>query len=341
MARGGYAGAAVASLNAMRWDGSAGHYEVWYVTLTDPGSGVGVWIRLTMVAPLDGEATCSLWFLAMDPDGAPIARRTSHPIERLTANADPSRITIAGAHLDDRSTAGGFEDVAWDLRWAAGRPYEHVHPVLRRARIAKTVLTLPHGDVLLHGSVSLPGGRDLPIDGARGGQAHLWGSKHAQRWAWAHAGDFTDQEGAPVPDTFLDGVSVYVPRFGREVGPSTPVVGRFLDEDFVSRSPRRVLANRSAIGLTGWRFEAIDGSRRIVGTVDARREHLAGVTYHDPDGDLAYCYNTEVASAHLSVFDRAASGRHGWTLRQTLVSSGRAHFEYAQRRPVADVALLV
>ncbi|MFN8203440.1 MAG: hypothetical protein U0S48_12780 [Solirubrobacteraceae bacterium] len=329
------------ALNAMRWDGSAGHYEVWYVTLTDPASGVGVWIRLTMVAPLAGEATCSLWVLAMDPRGDLVGRKATHPVQRLTANAKPFRVTIAGAHLDDRSTAGAFEDVAWDLRWAPGRAYEHVHPVLRRARVARTVLALPHGDVLVHGSVSLPGGRDLRIASARGGQAHLWGAKHAQRWAWAHAGDFTDQDGAPVPDTFVDGVSVYVPRFGREVGPSTPIVGRFLGEDFASRSPRRVLANRSAIGLTGWRFEARDGARRIVGTVDARRDQLAGVTYHDPDGDLAYCYNTEVASAHLSVFDRAASGRRDWLLRQTLLSNGRAHFEYAQREPVPGLPLLV
>jgi len=332
----------VASLNAMRWDGSAGHYEVWYLTLTDPRSEVGLWIRLTMVAPLAGEATCSLWFLAMDPRaGEVVGRKATAPIDRLAASARPFALTVAGATLDDRGSRGAFEDVAWDLRWAPGRPYEHVHPVLRRARIAKTVLALPHGDVLVHGSVTLPGGRELHVEGARGGQAHLWGSKHAQRWAWAHAGDFADEHGAPVRDTFLDGVSVFVPRFGREVGPSTPIVGRFLGEDFVSRSPRRVLANRSAIGLTGWRFEAVDGDRRIVGLVDARRELLAGVTYHDPDGELAYCYNTEVASAHVSVFDRAASGRRGWLLRQTLTSAGRAHFEYAQREPVPDLPLLV
>ena len=38
--------------NAMQWDGEPGHYEVWYVTFTDPATGVGFWIRYTMVAPL-------------------------------------------------------------------------------------------------------------------------------------------------------------------------------------------------------------------------------------------------------------------------------------------------
>ena len=75
---------------------------------------------------------------------------------------------------------------------------------------------------------------------------------------------------------------------------------------------------RSRFGLTTWRFEARDGKRRIVGEVDAPRETLAGVTYHDPDGRPAYCYNSEVASIRLSVFDRTARGRFGWILRDTL-----------------------
>lgn len=326
----------------MVWDRAGGHYEVWYLTLTDPASGVGLWIRLTLLAPIDGEPSCSLWFLAMDPaTGELVGRKATYPIDRLRAAADPFRLSVDDAQLDQSSTAGAFEDVAWDLRWAPGRAYEHVHPLLRRAKIAKTVLTLPQGDVEVRGAVTLPGGRRLEIAGARGGQAHLHGAKHAQRWAWLHAGDFTDQSGAAVADTFVDGVSVFVPRLGREIGPSTPVVGRFLGEDFASTSPARVFGNRSSFGLAGWRFEAVDGRRRVLGVADAPRELLAGVTYHDPDGEQAYCYNTEVASLRLSVFDRTARGRRGWALRQTLLCDGRAHFEYAQREPVPDVALLV
>ena len=326
----------------MQWDGSPGHYEVWYLTLTDPASGIGVWIRLTMVAPVDGPATCSLWFLAMDPSAhGVIARKATYPIDRLQATTDPFRVCVADAHIDDGSTAGRFEDVGWDLRWSPGRPYDHVHPLLARARIAKTVLTLPHGDVSVQGSVRLPGGRDLRIAGARGGQAHLYGSKHAARWAWIHAGDFVDRDGVPVQDTFVDGVSVLVPRFGREVGPSSPFVGRFMGEDFASTSPARVFANRSHFGLTGWDFSAVDGARKVQGHVSVPRDLLAGVTYHDPDGDRAYCYNSEVATIHLTVLDRVRRPRHGWVHRQTLISDRRAHFEYAQREPVAGLEPLV
>jgi hypothetical protein len=133
---------------------------------------------------------------------------------------------------------------------------------------------------------------------------------------------------------------VFVPRFGREIGPSTPVVGRFLDEDFVANGPAAVARAPSRFGLTSWSFEATAGKRRVAGEVDAPRASLVGVTYHDPDGDLAYCYNSEAASMRLRVFDKSRRSAP-WILRDTLEADGRAHFEYAQREPVAGLDLLV
>ena len=325
--------------NAIVWDGGPGHYEVWYVTFTDPATGIGAWIRLTMVAPVDAPATASLWFLTTEPEGEVVARKATWPADQLHAQSDPFRITLAGATLDEHGFRGGFEDVAWDLEWTPGAAYGHVHPLLERLKIAKTVLVLPQGDVEVRGTLGLPGGRSVDV-GGRLGQAHLWGAKHAARWAWAHGGDFCDVEGNAVPDTFLDGVSVIVPRFGRDIGPSTPVVGRFLGEDFAATAPPGVMRAPSRFSLTTWTFEATHGRRRIAVDVTAPRDALVGVTYHDPDGDLAYCYNSEIASMRVSVFDRTdESTVYPWVLRQTLVCDGRAHFEYAQREPVPGATL--
>jgi len=326
----------VGSLNALQWDRSPGHYEVYYLTTTDPATGIGLWIRYTMLAPQNGPAECSLWFVATPPDGPALARKATFPADQLSAEDDPFRLRIADAELTEEAMRGSFEDVAWDLRWAPGRGYEHVSPMLRRAKIAKTVLVLPHGDVSVSGTVRA-GDQELTLDGVHGGQAHLWGSKHASRWAWAHCGDFADADGAPRPGDFVDGVSVIVPRLGREVGPSTPVVGRFLDDDFAATSPLSVLRAPSRFALTSWTFEASAGKRKISGEVDAPRASLAGVIYTDPDGEKAYCYNSEAASMRVSVLDKVRNG--GWVLRETLVSRGRAHFEYAQREPVPDLEL--
>jgi hypothetical protein len=327
------------SANELRWNGRPGHYEVYYLTITDPGTGVGIWIRYTMLAPVDGAGpSCSLWFLAMDPrPGATpvLARKATYGIDRLRSTRDPFTLEVGGATLSDHGMAGAFEDVSWELRWPpAPRPYQPVHPVLRRLRIAKTVLVIPHAHVPVEGAVTLPGGERLELAGTHGGQAHLWGSKHASSWAWIHCNDFTTADGGPV-DAFIDGVSATVPRLGREVGPNTPIVARIDGAEFRSTSPLRILRNPSRYGLEGWRFEAIDGALRLVGEVETVPEQIAGVTYHDPDGDPAYCYNTETASIRLHLYERAARAR-GWAHVAALGARGRAHFEYAQRTPVPD-----
>jgi len=233
----------LAAPNALQWDGGPGHYEVYYVTLTDPATGVGAWIRYTMLAPVptSGQpATAALWFLAMDPrpGAAPtIGRKVTFPVTELHAQPAPFELRIDSARLTDDGMAGAVGDVALDLHWSpCHHAYEHVHPVLRRAGVAKTVLVLPHADIAIHGTISFAG-RKLELAGARGGQAHLWGSKHARSWAWVHCNDFSTLEGEPVPGAFVDGVSVIVPRLGREMGPARPWSAR--STALTSTPPRR------------------------------------------------------------------------------------------------------
>jgi hypothetical protein len=319
-------------VNAQQWDGTPGFYEVWYVTLTDPSSGTGLWIRYTMVAPTTGEpATCSLWFLAMPPGEAPVGRKASWPVDRLRPAGHPFSVSVDDATLREDGATGAFEDVAWDLRWRPeARGISMVHPAV--SRLAKTKFTVPKVDLMIDGEVSF-GGRLLRIGGARGGQAHLWGTKHASRWAWVHCSDL-GEEGA-----FVEAVSVVVPRLGREIGPNTPVWARVDGADLDATGPVSLALAESRFALTGWSFTARRVRRKLVVEVDAPRESLAGVTYHDPDGDLAYCYNTEVATARLHLYDRNL-GFPQWTLRRSWHADGRAHFEYAQREPLPDVPLL-
>jgi hypothetical protein len=321
-----------ATPNALRWNGRPGHYEVYYLTLTDGASGVGVWIRYTMTAP--GEA--ALWFVAHDPNRGVVARKALRPIDEL--RAAHGELRIGDAVLSDRGAVGGFDDVGWEVRWTPSeRSYRHVHPIAERLGLAQSVLELVHADLAIEGTITYPGAR-LELSGARGAQAHIWGTKHADNWAWVHCSDLRDDRGEPVPGAFVDAVSVRTRRGGREIGPFTPVVGRFAGEDFESTSPLGVVRNWSAYALTGWRFEAIAGARKLIVEVDAERDRLAGVTYHDPDGEFAYCYNTETASIRLHLYERVPRAR-GWTHAAAFGAQGRAHFEYAQRTPVPDLEL--
>ena len=106
------------------------------------------------------------------------------------------------------------------------------------------------------------------------------------------------------------------------MGPATPIVARIRGQDVRATSPLQVVRTSSRFGLTSWHAEAQAGDQRLTVEVDAPRASLVGVTYHDPDGTPAYCYNSEVASLRLHVWDRTARGRFGWTLRETLQSPG-------------------
>ena len=152
----------MSAANVLQWDGTPGHYEVHYLTFTDPVSRWGVWIRYTMRAPVDGSAgEAHLWFLAMHPDGRRFARKETLPVDRLVAEAEPFRLSIGDSELSDRGCAGTVDGARWELAWEPRLPAaEHVHPLLRRAKVAKTVLTLPHPALAIEGTVAF-GGREI------------------------------------------------------------------------------------------------------------------------------------------------------------------------------------
>jgi hypothetical protein len=118
------------------------------------------------------------------------------------------------------------------------------------------------------------------------------------------------------------------------------VVARVRGRNMSSISPLAVQRNKSEFAPSGWNFEARSARHKLEGFVTARREDLVGVTYHDPDGELAYCYNTEVAELRMNVFERAGPLME-WNKLDELHSDGRAHFEYAQRTPLEGLPLSV
>jgi hypothetical protein len=322
------------ALNDLRWDGGPGHYEVWFLTFTDAGTGTGLWIRFAMHAPLDGPADCALWFAAMDRSGMRFGARERMPADLLRGERDPFRLLIGDAELSDRGTAGAFGDVRWELRWTPGtEPGLPVHPLVEKARLARTMYVIPQPRLAIEGTVSF-GGRTIELSGAHGAQAHLWGTRHANSWGWAHAADLQTLAGTPADGDWIDSISIIAPRLGRDMGPTTSVVGRLLGEPFSATSPLQVIRTKASSRLTSYRVSARRRTRRIELEVDAQREALLGVVYEDPDGDLLRCWNSEVADLRCHVWDRTNRGLGGWHLRETLVAPGRGCFEYAQRAPL-------
>ena len=308
---------------APRWDGSPGRTEVWYTTLTDPTTGTGIWLHHELVAPTDGSApTAHGWAAVFPPRGKVRHERFGpapwhHPTHGFTADgveASPGQLT------------GSVGDFRWDLterplaeplftfpRWSWRRPLLPAAHMLPAARAA------------YDGTFS-DGERTLTLRAAPGASARINGRGNARRWAWLHA----DLGGSDV----LEVVAAVSTR---------PVLRRlpplvFLRLRHRGRTwPRR--AERSAVGLLGpGRFRARIGLptwtvtgrtllRRIRVEVTQPEERTLALDYHDPDGSLAVCRNSESADATV-VLERwwgRWRSEASWTLRAT------AHAEVGDR----------
>ena len=280
-------------------------------------------------------AECALWLVAMAPDGDRFARKATFPATELDAATDPFRADARrgrpqrprrGAATSTRRRVGavvGAAPAALRVRPPAPRArrgrQDRARPPARRPRDLAGPCRL--GERACSSSTAPAAAR--PTCGA---------PRHAARWAWTHCNDLRGADGAPRPDTFVDAVSVYVERLGRELGPSTPVVGRFRGEDFAATDPVALVRARSRFGLSTWRFEARDGraadrrrGRRAAG--DARRRHLPRPRRRArPTATTARWPRCGSPSGTAP-----PAGALGWTLRDALVADGRAHFEYGQR----------
>jgi hypothetical protein len=198
-------------------------YEAWYLVVAGR-----FWIRSTVVG---GET--ALWLVSFA--GTRSARKETAP------RAGPGELT-----------SGRIAGARWELSLEplAG-PADPVPRLLRPLSKTRFVLSAPA--LLVSGFVEVDGVRH-ELEHAPGHQGHVCGSRHADRFGWAHA-------------SHADGrwVDLLVAR------------GLGLANGKLS------LRGKNAPGrLEAGRF-----------TVEAARETFVGVTYHDPDGTPLYCYHSE------------------------------------------------
>lgn len=331
--------------NHIRWAGQPGHYEVWYLTGNHRDSDTGYWIRYTLESPLPGHGDpyAQLWFAffdARDPDNN-IAFNRKYHIAELAAHMEPFAVTIAGSEFTHQSARGSLQSgdktgdhrVSWDLRWQpSAETHRHLPSLMyQRGGLGETTVLAPNLDVAASGVIRCDDRtfelRDQPF-----GQTHLWGTKHAHKWAWGHCNAFDDRPGAA-----FEILSVCLKRAGHVLPPLT-IFTLYLDgkahrfNEFhhtpITRSRTRTA--RFAFSATGLRT-------RIEGEFTCRPDDMVVAPYVDPDGEPSFCANTEVADLHILVYER--SGFTSWREVADLRASRRGHFELGQReRDTAIVA---
>jgi hypothetical protein len=325
--------------NRMVWDREAGRYEVWFVTFNHRESETGFWIRHTLSAPLVGDPYCQLWFARFDgrDPAATFAVNRKLPISALAATDAPFEVRVGEAALRAdglRGTiAGGGHNAEWDLAFAPAARSVLIFPDLayRSDRIGTKFLA-PNFSVPLRGRLVVDG-REYAFAGDRAAQCHLWGRKHAHAWAWGHVCAFVEDE-----STGLDVLSVRL-RMGPLTLPRlTLATLREGGDEIRLTSPWYLPLGRGEWYHGAFQFRAASPTVQLVGEFTARPDDMVRAHYMDPDGESAFCHNTEIGDARLTIRRRTLLSLSRWRDARTLSAPRLAHFEYAGRTP--DTAVM-
>jgi hypothetical protein len=311
--------------NAPAWNGKPGHYEVWFVTLSD--GHTGFWIRSTLHAPTGAAPEGRVWFARFDRDRPErtVAMNAAWPMGQVHDRPDPFELQIGDCMFASGRAAGRLSgeghEVEWELTWPTGDETLRLLPdALYRGGLAPTKPFSPNPATRFTGTVTIDG-EQAALDGIPGQQGHLHGSKHAERWAWAHCTAFDGED-----DIVLSAITAQGKR-GPFTTPFTTFVslrvnGRWIRLSRISRKREQTLG--------AWRIDLGDRQYRLTGRVAADPSLMVQARYLDPDGTPRWCHNSEVASSRFVLFERRAGG---FDEVASLSSVGTTHAEWAGRTP--------
>jgi len=322
--------------NRLRWDfRKPGRYEVYYLTFNHLESGRAFWIRYTLNSPSkDGsEPYAQVWFSYFDAaePGRNFALKRKYSIEKMHVEENLFTLWIDGCEISTGHIKGHIEDavheVRWDLEYTCDDPVHlHLPKFLYKYQIADTIVLSPGVDAKFSGKIMVDGER-LAFDGAPGCQTHIWGKKHAQRWAWGHCNAFDGS-----PGTVFEGLSVQIRRAGITLPAVNLLFLRHNGREYRFTEVLSALRCRSSFDTGYWNFSARQGNILIRGEISCGFRDLVRADYIDPDGEPSYCHNTEVAVAKITIFEKkSAFGK--WEEVERLAAPHTMHVEFAARQP--------
>jgi len=321
----------VRDLYAARWRGQPGRLEVWYVTMTDPDSGLGLWIHHELVARTDGSTRLHGWATAFVPGERPVSGRFG-PVDVTAPDAPPladPEGPAARAYFRLGTVSAGpdrLEGGAGALRWRldvrdGGEPLFTFPRWSWRREVLPAAQVVPSPTATFSGEVRI-GARAFRLRHARGSVARIYGHGNASRWGWLHA----DLGGRDV----LELVAAVSTRPGLRYLPPLPLLQlRAGGRDWPRNPLLAAPLLRARLDLPEWGVQGVVGRRRV--RIDVTQDPADSVTirYENPDGRGPVCVNSERASADVLV--EQWTGRwaveHHWRLDHT------AHAEIGRALP--------
>lgn len=339
--------------NLMRFDGQQlGFYEVYFIEVQDRAHQSGLWIRYTLRSPVkrDGGAIAEVWGMFFDrkDPARNIALKQSMLFAEAQLEHDRLFFSVAGCQLTHSGCRGRIERdgklIEWDLAWEERSRLVH-YPFERMysGGFPKTKVLSPHFDLRARGSYAANGVR-FELADEPGQQSHLWGTRHAHRWIWAHSNTFAEE-----PNAVFEGLTAEV-----KVGPiATPFLTlfalRYRGVDYLFNRPRDLLRTNESrtdakisasnyFPVSRWIVGGGNDRLRFRGEIWSDLPHYIGARYTDPDGSGLVCSHSKVASAKLEILTRDGGA---WRVSDTLTSDGATALEFVGREPDPRVAILV
>jgi len=313
--------------------------EVWYATITHPETGVGLWLRYTIIAPRSGEPYCELWGFYFDLDNKKtFAGKRRVSADRLGRERDDGALVRIGdawlseGHLEGRVHDEGGRALEWSFDFEpADRCFQHIPRALRpRSEQHVSTVCTPNLSVPFTGSATLDGDV-IEFDRVRGSQAHLWGRTHSQSWSWAHCDSFEGH-----PDAVFEGLAARARVAGIPAPPLTFTYLRYDGRDLEFNSLKHSWRAKSRYEMPAWAFSAHNDDFKIVGAARALPERMVQVTYEDPDGSRRFCANSEIADMAIELFGKQQGN---WRHIDSLMCLRSAHLEFGRRDPFVEVPI--
>ena len=308
--------------NLPRWRGQAGFVEVWFLVLFEPRTASAAWLRYSLYAPAPGVAGApratvwGAWFEA-GRTSPTVAAKALHPLDGATGFAhDRFDVRLGASVLTHGRASGTVGRLAWDISFV---PFsdgsEDESGILGILPLPSRVVR-PNPDVTFTGTVTVDGSA-RSVDGARGMQAHLWGTRRPEELRWLYCPLF--EQG---PAGRLEVASARLSRriVGGLPGPWVSPVSWRAGDGTTTFTRLGALLRSPSPGVLHLR--ARTRRRALRGRAWCAPGTLAGYVYREPDGRELHVAQSDVASCELDLFRRAApvgtwhhAGR--WTSRHT------------------------
>ncbi len=268
-----------------------------------------------------------MWFARFDRDRPEriLAMNRAWPMGAVQDRPDPFEVRIGDAEFASGHARGRLEGsdhtVEWNLTWPTGEETLRLLPdAFYRGGLAPTKPFSPNPSTRFSGTVTVDG-EAATVEEMPGQQGHLFGTKHAERWAWAHCTSFEGDD-----DAVLSALTAQGSR-GPVHTPFTTFVSIRLNGRWIRMSK---VSRKRQTTLGAWRIDLADKQFRLTGRVAADPALMVQARYLDPDGTPRWCHNSEVASSRLVLFERHDGG---FEEIASLSSVGTTHAEWAGRTP--------